>query len=404
MYKIQNNLIAASLVAGLLFLAIISLGLSLAILPLYVNKIAGYSAFYVGLVIATESIATLFSRAFAGRYSDNHGPRKGMILGLSLTGGAGLMCWLTFVFLIPSHMAYGVILFSRIMMGCGESLIFTCSGTWPIGLVGKAHAGKIMSWVGIAMFLGLAIGNFVGTWSYNHSGLNVSALTMTLLPLLGFIIVVLVKPVSVSPSINHVSLAYAVKCVWKAGAGFSLANIGYASITGFLVLLFMQNNWGEQAAVAISLFGVGYVLSRLTLGWMADSSGLGMTIFSLCVEATGLLLISLSFTPWIAMLGSFLTGFGLSMVYPLLALPAIKSMPDENIGLALSTYESCFDIGILMSGLIGGSIVSLFGYPAIFIFAFCCCLLALYAAVLAYRQLDITSPQTKADSSRSLTQ
>ncbi|MWM26883.1 MFS transporter, partial [Escherichia coli] len=93
-----------------------------------------------------------------------------------------------------------------------------------------------------------------------------------------------------------------------------------------------------------------------------------------------------------------------SMVYPLLALPAIKSMPDENIGLALSTYESCFDIGILMSGLIGGSIVSLFGYPAIFIFAFCCCLLALYAAVLAYRHLDITSPQTKADSSRSLTQ
>nr|WP_252404523.1 MFS transporter [Escherichia coli] len=79
-------------------------------------------------------------------------------------------------------------------------------------------------------------------------------------------------------------------------------------------------------------------------------------------------------------------------------------MPDENIGLALSTYESCFDIGILMSGLIGGSIVSLFGYPAIFIFAFCCCLLALYAAVLAYRHLDITSPQTKADSSRSLTQ
>ncbi|ECM3183646.1 hypothetical protein QB94_26170 [Salmonella enterica subsp. enterica serovar Newport] len=84
MYKIQNNLIAASLVAGILFLAIISLGLSLAILPLYVNKIAGYPAFYVGLVIATESVATLFSRAFAGRYSDNHGPRKGMTLGQCL--------------------------------------------------------------------------------------------------------------------------------------------------------------------------------------------------------------------------------------------------------------------------------------------------------------------------------
>lgn len=50
----------------------------------------------------------------------------------------------------------------------------------------------------------------------------------------------------VSPTVNHVSLAYAVKRVWKAGSGFSLANIGYASITGFLVLLFMQNNWGNK--------------------------------------------------------------------------------------------------------------------------------------------------------------
>lgn len=266
MYKIQNNLIAASLVASILFLAIVSLGLSLAILPLYINKIVGYSAFYVGLVISTESISTLLSRAFAGRFSDNHGPGKGMTLGLSLTAAAGLLCWVTFVFLPPSSSTYGIILLSRILMGVGESLIFTCSGTWPIGLVGKAHAGKIMSWVGIAMFMGLAIGNFAGTWSYGHSGLNVSALIMTLLPLFGFVIVMLVNPVAVSPSVNHVTLVYAIKRVWKAGLGFSLANIGYASVTTFLVLLFIQNNWEGEAAIAISLFGVGYVLSRLTLG------------------------------------------------------------------------------------------------------------------------------------------
>ncbi|MBD1576797.1 MFS transporter [Vibrio sp. S11_S32] len=394
MYKIKNDIIAASLIASILFLAIVSLGLSLAILPLYVNKVLGYSAFYVGLVVATESISTLLSRAYSGRFSDNHGPKKGMIVGLFLTVFAGLSCYLAFAFLVPGKASFAIIIFSRLIMGVGESLIFTCSGTWPIGLVGKKHAGKIMSWVGIAMFLGLAIGNYLGTWSYYNSGINFSALIMSLLPLLGFIIVMLVRPVDVHPEKKHATLLFAVKRIWKAGSGFSLANIGYAAITTFLVLYFIENNWGEHAALALALFGIGYVISRLTLGWKADSFGLKMTLFSLLIEAGGLLLIGISYEPYMAMLGSFLTGFGLSMVYPLLALPALKSMPDENIGLALSTYESCFDIGILFSGFIGGIIVSLFGYSAVFIFAFLCCIMGLYFAILAYRQVSLSEPDT----------
>lgn len=390
MYKIKNNIIAAICVASILFLAIVSLGLSLAILPLYVNKVLEYSAFYVGLVVAAESLSTLLSRSFSGRYSDNHGPRKGMIVGLVLTVFAGLLCYLSFAFLNPGKVVFAIIILSRIFMGIGESLIFTCSGTWPIGLVGRDHAGKIMSWVGIAMFLGLAIGNYFGIWSYYHSGITLSAIIMMILPALGFIVVLIVKPVAVHPNNTQATLLFAVKRIWKAGLGFSLANIGYASITTFLVLYFIQNDWEGNSAFALALFGVGYVISRLTLGWKADSSGLKMTLFSLTIEAVGLLLIGLSSHPYEAMLGSFLTGFGLSMVYPLLALPALKSMPEEHIGLALSTYESCFDIGILFSGLIGGIIVSIFGYPAMFLFSFCCCLLALYSAVLAYRQVSLS--------------
>ncbi|OSM94889.1 MFS transporter [Lonsdalea populi] len=388
MYKIKNSIFAASCVASILFIAITTLGLSLATLPLYVSESLGYSAFYVGLVVAAESLSTLFSRAAAGRYSDNHGPRKGMILGLSLTLLAGLFCLFSFSFIDSAKLAFFIIIFSRILMGIGESLIFTCSGTWPIGLVGREHAGKIMSWVGIAMFLGLALGNYAGTWSYYNTGIIISAISMVILPALGFLLVAIVKPVAIHPERNKTKLSYAVHRIWKAGSGFSLANIGYASITTFLVLYFIQNGWGQQAAFALSLFGVGYVVSRLTLGWKADSSGLKLTLFSITIEAVGLLFIALSSHPYEAMLGSFLTGFGLSMIYPLLALPALKSMPSESIGLALSTYESCFDIGILIAGLVGGVVVSLFGYPAVFIFAFFCCLLASVSSILAYKQIS----------------
>jgi len=391
MFRIKNDVIAASLIASILFLAILSLGLSLALLPLFVAKYLNYSAFYVGLVVAAESVATLTSRAFAGRYSDRHGPKKGMILGLTLTVLSGLLTYFAFSMNNPGVVAYIIIILSRIVMGLGESLIFTCSGTWPIGLVGREHAGKIMSWVGIAMFLGLATGNYVGTWSYYNAGITLSALLMTCLPALGFVFVLIVRPVTFHPDGNQPSLVFAIKRVWKAGAGFSLANIGYASVTTFLVLYFIDNGWSSFSAFALSLFGIGYVLSRLTLGWRADSSGLKMTLFSIFIEALGLLMIATSATPYSAMIGSFLTGFGLSMVYPLLALPALKSLPEENIGLALSTYESCFDIGILIAGLVGGTIVSIFGYTGVYYFAFLCCVFSLYSSMLAYKQLNENS-------------
>ena len=76
MYKIKNDILAASCVASILFVAIICLGLSLAILPLFVNKILHLSPLFVGGVISVESISTLLSRASSGRYSDKKWPQK----------------------------------------------------------------------------------------------------------------------------------------------------------------------------------------------------------------------------------------------------------------------------------------------------------------------------------------
>lgn len=385
MYKIKNDILAASCVASILFVAIICLGLSLAILPLFVNKILHLSPLFVGGVISVESISTLLSRASSGRYSDKKGPKKGMIAGLTLIVLSGVLVCISFVLKENVIASYIVLIISRIIMGVGESLVFTCSGTWPIGLVGREHAGKIMSWVGIAMFMGLALGNYIGVWSFYKYNIMVSAISITLFPLLGFIIVCIVRSVHYHPDVISPSIVYGIRKIWRAGTGFALANIGYASITTFLVLLFIDNDWGRYSALGLSLFGIGYVTSRLTIGWAADHVGLKTTIFSLALEALGLLFVGLSVNMYLSMFGAFLTGFGLSMVYPLLALPAIKNMPEENIGFAISLYESCFDIGILISGFLGGLIVSCFGLQYIFYFSFICCLIAIPLSVMAYQ-------------------
>lgn len=154
----------------------------------------------------------------------------------------------------------------------------------------------------------------------------------------------------------------------------------------FLSLHFINNGWVENAAIAQSLFGIGYIASRLTLGWKTDKSGLFTVIASLAIEAVGLLLISNSFSPWLAMAGLFMTGLGLSMVYPLLALVAFKNIPEESTGIALSMYEACFDIGILFCGLISALLVETLGYEAFFISISLCCVLAVVFSLASYKK------------------
>ncbi|EBV3242471.1 MFS transporter [Salmonella enterica subsp. enterica serovar Oranienburg] len=385
MIKIKNDVIATVCIATILFWAVVTLGVSLAIIPLYVN--IGFSSFFVGLTVGVQSLSTLLSRAFAGNYSDQYGPRKGMFIGLSMALVSGVICFFIFYFPLYNSITYIILLLSRIIMGIGESFIFTCTGTWAIGLIGREHAGKIMSWVGIAMFLGLSLGNYTGTYLFYNSSIIYGGLIMSFLPFIGIIIATIVRPVPVAKERNKNSLIFAIKRIWKPGLGFALANTGYAAITTYLVLFYSSKGWEQNAAMGLALFGIGYVFSRITLGGFADKAGIKMTISSLLIESLGLLMIGLSTSPYIAMVGSFLTGYGLSMVYPLLALPALKRMPKESTGLALSTYESCFDIGMLSASFIGGIIIPVFDFSSIYFLCFIFCMLSIILSLLSYKQI-----------------
>ncbi|SIO93476.1 major facilitator superfamily transporter [Vibrio spartinae] len=273
-------------------------------------------------------------------------------------------------------------------MGIGLSFVFTCGGTWPIGLIGHEHAGKIMSWVGIAMFLGLALGNYYGAWSYETIGLEYSAATILVLPLLSLLVCLTIPAIETKENKNVISLSIAVKKIWPSGSSFVLANVGYSLITSYLLVNFIDLGWSKFGALALSCFGIGYVISRLIFGWMADKAGKVSCITFLAVESLGLVLLSLQYSPYISIAGSFLCGFGLSMVYPLLAVVAINSLPKENIGIAISTYEACFDIGILIAGLIGSLVIHYYSYQYAFFIGVICCLIAVFTTNLSYKRSE----------------
>jgi len=44
------------------------------------------------------------------------------------------------------------LLAARFLQGCGESLVVTGVLSWGVGLVGPDRAGKVMAWIGMAIY------------------------------------------------------------------------------------------------------------------------------------------------------------------------------------------------------------------------------------------------------------
>jgi MFS family permease len=178
--------------------------------------------------------------------------------------------------------------------------------------------------------------------------------------------------------------------IWRPGLGFFLSTIGYAAIASFLVLLFSSRGW-SGGGYALTLFGAGFVGARFILGDRADrADGPRLAILSLGVEMAGLVMIGLASNPSVAFAGAAICGLGVSPIYPLLAVLAIRSGPPDQLGVTIAAYDSCFDLALMLASPAFGILAEPVGLPGIFLLAAIPPGLATLAATVAYRQVPHT--------------
>jgi predicted MFS family arabinose efflux permease len=85
------------------------------------------------------------------------------------------------------------------------------------------------------------------------------------------------------------------------------------------------------------------------------------------VEALGLAAMGFAPAGWIAALGSALTGFGYSLVFPGLGVEAVRRAPPERRGVAMGAYTACLDLALGVSGPLLGLIAGGGGMDAVFL-------------------------------------
>jgi MFS family permease len=338
------------------FIGFLIIGMALPVLPLHVHQSLGMSTFVVGLVAGSQFVAALVTRVWSGRYADRRGAKHAVLAGLAAAVAGGLLYILS-LRAGAAWLSVAILLLGRSVLGGAESFIITGGVSWGLALAGPANAGKVIAWVGMAMFAALALGAPLGTALYSFGGFASIAVATALIPLFTTLIV---APLAAVPP-HHGARSEFLKVaatVWMPGLGSALSSIGFGTMIAFSSLLSTERNW-NPVWLLFSAFAISLVAARLFLGQLPDRlGGAKVALISVFIETSGLVLIWLAPAQVFAVVGALLTGLGFALVYPGLGVEAVRRAPPQSRGLAMGAYTAFLDVALGFGspalGLIGG--------------------------------------------------
>lgn len=364
------------------FAVYLTIGFTLGALPVFVSQDLGFDSFVVGLVIGLQALATLLTRAYAGKLTDTKGAKKSNHSGILFIVLAGAMYMGAALLSKSPLIAIVLVSLARIVHGISESLAITGALTWGIGLVGVQKSGRVMTWNGIAMYAGIAVGAPVAMWVKHNAGTaNVFSL-IVLLSILSWLFTVKLPALAPDPSRVRTPFYKVIRLIAAQGLGLAFSSIAFACISSFISLFFAANAW-QHSSTAFMLFGACYILTRVFFSSFPDRfGGYRVAICSLLIEAAGQLLIAWAVTEPMALAGCALTGVGFSLIFPSLGVLAIKKVDAGMRGTALGAYAAFFDLSLGIAGPVAGVIAGQFHYQAIYFFGAFSCVMALLMITL----------------------
>lgn len=351
------------------FLGYFIIGLSLSVLPIFINKSLGFSLVVAGLVISLQYVSTFFLRAYSGKMIDGKGPKPAVLysmLGFSLTG---IFLIAAYYFKASPYLSLIFLIITRLLTGCAEGLVGASPINWAIMAVGEEHTAKIISYNGVASYGALATGASLGIIIEQDFSLYGIGILSIILGIAGFFYARTKENKTNIHAREGQSFWKVLRKVAPFGVCLALGGLGFASISTFITLYYNYFHW-NNGALCLSVFGGLFVIGRLVFSNVIKNyGGINVAIACLLVETIGLLIIAFGKNPEIALVGAGVTGLGFSLIFPALGVMAIKSVPASNQGSALAGYGLFIDLSLGVAGPLIGGVADVYGMTYIFPFS-----------------------------------
>ncbi|MGO8080443.1 arabinose transporter [Rhizobium leguminosarum] len=353
--EINNSGLAARLLPIMIavFVAFLVIGLALSVLPLHVHTGLALGGFAVGTVAGGQFAASLVSRIWAGHFADTRGGKQAVVWGLISASVAGVVYLVSIEFESTPLIAAAILVAGRAVLGGAESFIITGAVGWGLVLGGHANTGKVIAWIGTAMYAAFAVGAPVGVTLFDRFGFVSVALATTVVPFVTLAVVLPMKGVATQRKEGG-SVKTVIGAIWMPGLGLAMASLGFGAMMTFASLLFSERGW-NPVWLGVTVFAVSFIVARVFCGHLTDKlGGARVALACLVLEAVGLATVWFAAFEAVAAVGAVLTGLGYSLVYPGLGVEAVRRAPAKSRGLAMGTYTAFFDLALgITSPLLG---------------------------------------------------
>lgn len=386
------NKISRSLVGYVIltFFGYTIIGLPLAVLPFFINKVLGYNTIIAGLVISLQYLTTFAMRGYSGNITDKKGPKPAVLISMGSFLLSGILLWIAYECKGTPHISLAILVITRLITGCGEGMIGASPINWAMLALGDQHTGTAISFNGIASYGGLAIGAPLGVYLEKFIGIEGVAIIIMAIAATGYLVAYRKKAYRNEIIENRQSFMKVLAKVSPYGICLALGGLGFGTLSTFITLYYDYMHW-TNGALCLTVFGATFILTRVVFSNAIKTyGGIKVSIASFAVEAIGLAILAYAPNVWLALLGAGITGCGFALVFPALGVEAVNLVSASNKGSALAGYGLFIDISLGITGPLVGAVGEHWGMDKIFPFSMFVVVIGLLLSIYLGKKRAVT--------------
>ncbi|GHU62125.1 MFS transporter [Clostridia bacterium] len=323
-----------------------------------------------GLVAGVFVVGSACGRLFSGRYTEQIGRRKVILIGGVLFFVIGL------AYLIP--MPIVAFLVFRWLHGVSFGMYHNALLTVATGLIPVSRRGEGLSYFSLNFVLATALGPFVGLYFIHHFSYPALFVACSVLALLALVLGALVKikpPVFTEEQLLHLKAKSTITDFFEKKALpiaviIFIMSICYASVTAFVDAYTIQMNLANFASAFFIIYAIVILIVRPFGGKLLDRKGDNIVMLpSIAFFAVSLLLLGFADNKVLLLVVSVCMALGYGNILTAGQAIAVNSSPHHRISTATSTYFIFNDLGQGVGPLIMGMIAARQNFSAMYFVA-----------------------------------